>query len=72
MAGNIFNILKEGFDLGGSIGIFIEKKLQNLVAKIDQIDNWNDLNHEEKYLLNNLGDPILKALLIQRKDQRDD
>lgn len=60
-AGNIYDILKDGFFLEGTLGKYTERKIKELISLIENGDK-----HSEK-LIKQIGDPILKALILQKK-----
>lgn len=65
MAGNIYDILKSGFFLNGTMGDFIDKKIKKMLSKFK--DNANaKLDSSEEILINNIGDPIMKSLIRRR------
>lgn len=67
LAGNIYDILSDGFFLDGSMGFFIKEKLKELLQKAEKTEKEkNILNDTDKFLFNNIGDPLMKALVYQR------
>ena len=68
LAGNIYDILGNGFVQNGSIGKFVEHKLKNLLEKIGE-KNYN-LDDSDKFLFNNIGDSLMKAMFSQRLKDR--
>ena len=60
-AGNIYDILKEGFFLEGTLGYRTEKKLKDLIRNIEKGVKYSET------LISQIGDPILKALILQKK-----
>lgn len=65
MAGNIYDVLKTGFFLGGTMGEFIEKKIKALIEKFKNNENAS-LDRSEEILINGIGDPIMKSLIRRR------
>ena len=60
-------ILSDGFFLDGSMGFFIKEKLKELLQKAEKTEKEkNILNDTDKFLFNNIGDPLMKALVYQR------
>ena len=59
-AGNIYDILKEGFFLEGTLGCRTEQKLKNLIKSIENGEEYSET------LIRQIGDPILKALIVQK------
>ena len=67
LAGNIYDILSDGFFLDGTMGFFIKEKLKELLQKAEKTaKEKNILNDTDKFLFNNIGDPLMKALVYQR------
>ena len=67
LAGNIYDILSDGFFLDGSMGFFIKEKLKGLLQKAERPkQEKNVLDETDKFLFNNIGDPLMKALDYQR------
>ena len=68
LAANIFDFLEGDFFLDSSIGEHIRKKIKDLVDEIDQTNKTKEpLGEYSKMIINNIGDPIIKTLLINRK-----
>lgn len=65
-AGNIYDILKEGFFLEGTLGYRTEKKLKELIKDIETGKKYSET------LVSQIGDPILKALILQKKGGSND
>lgn len=65
-AGNIYDILKEGFFLEGTLGYRTEQKLKDLIKDIESGENYSET------LVSQIGDPILKALILQKKGGSND
>ena len=73
LAANIFDFLEGDFFLDSSIGEHIRKKITKLVEEIDQTNKSNEpLSEYSKMIINNIGDPIIKTLLINRKGMQND
>lgn len=60
-AGNIYDILKEGFFLEGTLGYRTEQKLKDLIKDVETGEKYSET------LVSQIGDPILKALILQKK-----
>ena len=60
-AGNIYDILKNGFFLEGTLGYRTEKKLKDLIDSIEKGRKYSET------LIRQIGDPILKALILQKR-----
>lgn len=65
-AGNIYDILKEGFFLEGTLGYRTEQKLKDLIKSIETGEKYSET------LIDQIGDPILKALILQKKGVSND
>lgn len=65
-AGNIYDILKEGFFLEGTLGYRTEQKLKDLIKHIENGEKYSET------LISQIGDPILKALILQKKGVSND
>lgn len=65
-AGNIYDILKEGFFLEGTLGYRTERKLKDLIRDIEKGEVYSET------LISQIGDPILKALILQKKGNSND
>lgn len=65
-AGNIYDILKEGFFLEGTLGYRTERKLKDLIRNIEKGEVYSET------LISQIGDPILKALILQKKGDSND
>lgn len=65
-AGNIYDILKEGFFLEGTLGYRTERKLKDLIRDIEKGVKYSET------LISQIGDPILKALILQKKGGSND
>ena len=67
LAGNIYDILEKAFFLRGSMGYFIENKLRGLIEKANGFRKKKiELSASERFLFNNIGDPMMKSLVYQR------
>lgn len=67
LAGNIYDILEKAFFLKGSMGYFIENKLRSLIEKANGYRKTKiKLSSSERFLFNNIGDPMMKSLVYQR------
>ena len=73
LAGNIYDILEKAFFLKGSMGYFVESKLRSLVKKANGRRNTKiKLSSSDRFLFDNIGDPVMKSLVYQRlKDKYD-
>lgn len=68
LAANIFDFLEGDFFLNSSIGEHIRRKIKDLVEEIDRTNKTKEpLGEYSKMIINNIGDPIIKTLLINRK-----
>jgi predicted ATP-binding protein involved in virulence len=68
LAANIFDFLEGDFFLDSSIGEHVRKKIKELVDEIDQTNKTKEpLSDYSKMIINNIGDPIIKTLLVNRK-----
>lgn len=65
-AGNIAEILCDSMFMNGMIGTFAEEQIQSLFRK--KIKNESDLNNR-KQLVEQIGDPILKNLLMSELEK---
>lgn len=65
--GNIYDIMKDGFFLDSSIGGFVEKGIDKIIHEIKRCkDEKRFLSEEYVLLINKIGNPILKSLLLQK------
>ena len=65
--GNIYDIMKDGFFLECSIGGFVENEITKMINEVKECKKENCLlsgNYES--FINRIGNPILKALLLQK------
>lgn len=62
LAGNIFDILETGFFLDGTMGTLISQKLNSLLQKIQN----KKISDSDLFVINKIGDPIIKAILLQK------
>lgn len=62
LAGNILDILQTGFFLDGTMGILIEKKINELISRLKS----GNVVKKDLLLLDRIGDPILKTLLKRK------
>lgn len=60
MVGNIYNILKDGFFLEGTMGLFIENKLKDILR------HPNQLSEKDKFAINHIGDALIKSLVLRK------
>lgn len=68
LAANIFDFLEGDFFLDSSIGEHIRQKIKDLVDEIDRTNKAKlPLSDYSRMIINNIGDPIIKTLLINRK-----
>lgn len=68
LAANIFDFLEGDFFLDSSIGEHVRKKIKDLVDEIDRTNKAKlPLSDYSKMIINNIGDPIIKTLLVNRK-----
>lgn len=73
LAGNIYDILEKAFFLKGSMGYFVESKLRSLVKKANGRRNTKiKLSSSDRFLFDNIGDPVMKSLVYQRLKGRYD
>lgn len=73
LAANIFDFLEDDFFLDSSIGEHIRQKIKELVDEIDRTNKTKEpLSDYSKKIINNIGDPIIKTLLINRKGLKND
>lgn len=61
IAGDINGILKTGFFLNGTLGDFMEEKIKSLLQRIQE----HKIIDEDRIFINNIGNPIMRALLRQ-------
>ena len=61
VAGDINGILKSGFFLNGTLGEFMTRKIDELITRIKN----HTLNTNDEKFINNIGNPIMRALLRQ-------
>lgn len=65
--GNIYDIMKDGFFLESSIGGFVEKQINKIIIEVKKCKKENrNLSKEYVLLINKIGNPILKSLLLQK------
>ena len=64
----MFDFLEGDFFLDSSIGEHIRKKIKDIVDEIDRTNKAKlPLSDYSKMIINNIGDPIIKTLLVNRK-----
>ena len=61
IAGDINGLLRTGFFLNGTLGEFMEEKIKSLLQRIQE----NGITDEDKIFIDNIGNPIMRALLRQ-------
>lgn len=65
--GNIYDIMKDGFFLGSSIGGFVENKITKMINEINECKAENhQFSENYESFVNRIGNPILKSLLLQK------
>ena len=62
MAGNIYDILDSGFIVGGTLGYFIEKKIKELLKRIEE----RKCTTNDKEFIKQIGDPIIQSIISNR------
>lgn len=60
MVGNIYDILKDGFFLDGTMGLFIEKKLKKILA------HPSTLSNQDKFVIDHIGDALIRSLILNK------
>jgi predicted ATP-dependent endonuclease of OLD family len=60
MVGNIYDILKDGFFLDGTMGLFIEKKLKKILA------HPTILSEQDKFVIDHIGDALIRSLILNK------
>ncbi len=67
-AANIFTLLRNDFFMTSTIGEYANRKIKNLVNEIEMIEKKEktDISDENKKILNIIGEPYLKKILIER------
>lgn len=66
IAGDINGILKSGFFLNGTLGNFMESKLDELINRISR----GSITNDDKILINNIGNPLIRAILRQKISEK--
>lgn len=66
IAGDINRILKSGFFLNGTLGNFMESKLDELTNRISR----GSITNDDKILINNIGNPLIRAILRQKISEK--
>ncbi len=61
-AGDINRILKNGFFMNGTLGLYIEKKIIKLLENLGK----GQINAEDSKFINAIGNPVMRAILRQR------
>ena len=62
MAGNIYDILDSGFIVGGTLGYFIERRIKELLKRIEE---KKCTANDEKFV-KQIGDPIIQSIISNR------
>lgn len=60
MVGNIYDILKEGFFLEGTMGLFIENKLKEILHRS------GSLSEKDKFVIDHIGDALIRSLVLRK------
>ena len=66
LAGNILDILKTGFFLGGTTGKLTGNKIDEIIDKVQKNEKVTD---NEMKFLEYIGNPIMKTLLKRKISQ---
>ena len=62
MASNIYDVLDSGFILGGTLGCFIERKIKELLKRIEE----RKITPNDQKFIKQIGDPIIQSIVSNR------
>lgn len=67
IAGNIYDVLKDGFFLKGTMGEFTEQKIKNIISRRNaDKSKKTSISAAEKYLVEHIGDSVIKTILSRQ------
>ena len=62
MASNIYDVLDSGFILDGTLGCFIERKIKELLKRIEE----KRISANDQEFIKQIGDPIIQSIISNR------